>query len=533
MWNDQVFSPGEIVLFSTHFCTGEPGEWIVLQTNEEEGTALIAATESVGRVPYNKNENESVTWENCYLRTWLNKVFFYYFRAKEKASILENETPVSDDGSKTTSDYVFILSESEVNRLFKDNEERVLLCSHEFNKIWYRVGGWRDSSSWWLRGSSFPDEKSKKQVVPICSPDGELGYQHNVNSKTTGVRPCMWVYQSALKKKNEIELEFLNARLLERNRKSLVTYDFDEERSKTILAEFLDYDTNQTYIIFQDEGGPSIARVELNYDVSHAVEEKARILSDVLSRRPYREVMEKTQFKVDERRVLSSMFQDAWMPSVERVKQYRSSKSKTRTVEFDESGDYIIKLGKYENEDLYWRIIRNNADKAYCLCEIGLRSDTFMDEEYDDSCYWENSKIRQWLNNEFYHDAFSDKEKKHLVTIQTEKESLFSPATFDTVFLMSASEASYLLPSPYERLLKGTPDEISLTRKLGINDYEGDWWWLRTGGLKRDSFCCVGPSGEIDRNGGWGHSVVCAIRPAIIVDLYDSDILISKRMSRS
>ena len=209
MWSDRVFSPGEIVLFSTHFCTGEPGEWIVLRTNEEEGTALISATESVGRVPYNKIDDEPVTWENCYLRTWLNKVFFYYFRTKEKAAIRETETPVSDDGSKTTRDYVFILSESEANTLFKDNEERVLLCNHEFNKIWYRVGGWRDSSSWWLRADSTVDEKSKKQVAPVCSPDGDLGYHHNTNSKTTGVRPCIWVDQSALRKKNEIELEFL------------------------------------------------------------------------------------------------------------------------------------------------------------------------------------------------------------------------------------------------------------------------------------------------------------------------------------
>lgn len=239
--------------------------------------------------------------------------------------------------------------------------------------------------------------------------------------------------------------------------------------------------------------------------------------------------MDKTQFKVDEKHVLSSMFQEAWMPSKKRIRQYRSSESKSRTIEFDDSGDYIIKFGMYEGEDLYWRILRNNADKVYCLCEYGIRSDTFMDEGHDDSCYWEDSQIRQWLNNEFYQEVFSDQEKKHLVTIQTEKETMFSSATFDTVFLMSAAEASYLLPSSRERCLKGTPDEISLTQRYGVYEYEGDWWWLRTSGLKRDSFCCVSPTGEIDRNGEWGHSIVCAIRPAIVVDLYDSNIQIIKR----
>ena len=148
---------------------------------------------------------ETISWKNCYLRTWLNKVFFYQFHAKEKASIIEKDIPVPENGSETVKDHVFILSKSEASELFKDDEERVLLCSHEFNKIWYRVEGWRDSSSWWLRGPVVLDENSKKLVAPICSPEGKLGSNHNVESKMTGVPPCMWVYQSALKKKPEID----------------------------------------------------------------------------------------------------------------------------------------------------------------------------------------------------------------------------------------------------------------------------------------------------------------------------------------
>ena len=531
MWSEGWIHPGEIVLFGSNNFSREPGEWIVLRTNGEEGTALIASVKSVGCVPYHKETNGSVSWDNCFLRIWLNKIFCNFFSDREKEAIREQDTPVSRDGRKTVRDRVFILSEAEAEQLLKDREERILYCPPEYNYDCHRDEDFHDSAVWWLREPMTRDEKTGMPEIPVCSAYGEFGVLRKIDSRKVGVRACMWVDMQALKKKPEPGLDFLRVRLLEKSRDRLFTNDLGEERLKKVLAEYVDCVTHESYVVFEDDGGPNVARITLDYDISPKEEKKARELMEILDRRPYREVVLKTQMKEDEREVLSSMFQEAWMPTEERIRQYWSPESRTRTPEFDESGSYCVKMGRYGGKDLYWRILRNNADVAYCLCETGICSDTFMEDDGSDgSFYWEDSMLRWWLNKDFLHEAFSEEERKHLVTVRTEKDSLYSPAAHDAVFLMSAAEASYLLPAPKERILRGTPDDVSLSKKLGLNaESEGDWWWLRTKGLDRDSFCCVSPEGEIDRNGAWGHSVVCAVRPAIVVDLYDSEIPIVRR----
>ena len=130
MWNEGWIHPGEIVLFGSNNFSREPGEWIVLRTNGEEGTALIASVKSVGCVPYHKETNGSVSWDNCFLRIWLNKIFCNFFSDREKEAIREQDTPVSRDGRKTVRDRVFILSEAEAEQLLKDREERILYITH-------------------------------------------------------------------------------------------------------------------------------------------------------------------------------------------------------------------------------------------------------------------------------------------------------------------------------------------------------------------------------------------------------------------
>lgn len=531
MRNGNCIQPGEIVLFGRHFISDEPGEWIVLRTDGPEDTVLIAATESAGCVPYQKGRKGLVSWEDSFLRTWLNRIFYYYFIDTEKAAIHECDTPVSEDGTKTVRDRVFILSEAEASQLLKDREERVLRCCPEYNYTWHRATDWHDSVGWWLRADAVRSEKGNGPEIPVCSADGEFGIRRETSSEVTGVRPCMWVDRRALQKKPLSAVRRLGAVLVEKGREKMRVNDFGEERVRDVLAEFVDSETNESYVIFRDNRGPAAARVMLDFDISPAAEKKAEAIAEMLSRRPYREVMAKTQFGADERKVLEFLSQKALMPTKERVRQCWSAESRTRAPELDESGGYCVRMGRYAGRDLYWRILRNNGDTAYCLCETGILSETFMDEEGPiEGCYWENSMLREWLNGEFLQEAFSESEKRHLITVRTEKDTLHSSGTHDTVFLMSAAEVSCLLPDPGERLLSGTPDDVSLTGKICMDsDLTGDWWWLRTGGLEEDCFCCVSPSGEIDRQGAWGHSEVCAVRPAVMVDLYDSDFPIIRR----
>lgn len=517
LWDNQGIQPGDIVIFGTHFCTGRPGEWIVLQINDEEESALIAATESVGRIPYNKDNTKPITWENCYLRSWLNKSYFTYFRASEKASVCEASIPASDKSDKNVQDYVFILSEGETKALYKTKEERILLSSNELNTIHIRLDGWREVSNSWLRADSTANEIGVEEI-PICDCSGDFGTSNKVDSKNTGVRPCMWVVQSALKKKEEPAINNLNIRLLEKDRDYLVLFDDEgQEYSEPICAEFLDYDTKKRYVALADINSPRVLQVELNGFIDHQVEEKAQVLENLLRRRPYREIVEMTQRKIDEKEILSLIVQPAWMPT-----------AGLHYPQIDESGRYMIKVGNCNGKALYWRVIFRNGNKALALCEQGIYSDTFMDDE-DDDIGWENSRIRFRLNDEFYNEVFSDDEKNQIMKVRTLDESITGIPVYDNVFLLSAAEVNCLMPTKKERIISGTPDDVSLTHKLGILENKGDWWWLRSKGRGREHICCVSPEGEIDRQGGWGHSDVCAIRPAILVELIEYKFEVKRR----
>ena len=88
----------------------------------------------------------------------------------------------------------------------------------------------------------------------------------------------------------------------------------------------------------------------------------------------------------------------------------------------------------------------------------------------------------------------------------------------DHVFLLSDAAINVFFPTAFSRIIRNTPDDASINPKSTKKNI-GDWWWTRTPGRKRENIICVDPNGEIDRNGRWSFSDVCAIRPALILNL--------------
>ncbi len=322
--------------------------------------------------------------------------------------------------------------------------------------------------------------------------------------------------RSVLQPVDELGLEYLNVRLLEKSTDHYVTFDEDgREISLPVSAEFLDYDTKKRYLLLEGSSMRDVVQVNLEYYVEHSVQEKAKVVDSLVSRIPYHELMDLTQFRMDRKEVLTSVIQPAWMPAGE-----------LRYPDVDESGRFMFRIGSRDGSDLWWRVILRNGNKALCLCDKGLFSDTFMEDDGGEDFSWEESRIRQLLNDEFYDSAFSAEEKKHIMEVRTETGTWTDFPVFDRVFLLSAAEVNCLLPSRMDRMISGTPDNVSLSRYPGI----GDWWWTRSRGLRRERFCCVSPDGEIDRQGAWGRSDVCAVRPAILVDLAGSGFEVMERM---
>jgi len=106
----------------------EPIEWLVLEV--EDDRALLLSRYSLDNVAYTEEKKE-ITWEESYLREWLNKDFYKEaFIKSEKNAILETEISLYEDeddaeegASTTTEDKVFVLNPYEAWDYFAEGEE--------------------------------------------------------------------------------------------------------------------------------------------------------------------------------------------------------------------------------------------------------------------------------------------------------------------------------------------------------------------------------------------------------------------------
>ncbi|MDR0874923.1 MAG: DUF6273 domain-containing protein [Clostridiales Family XIII bacterium] len=151
---------GSIVTFGDY-------EWIVL--DKAENKLLIITRDIVGKRVYD-NSRQSVTWETCTLRKYLNEEFYDKFSAVEKTLI--TETSVVNAGNDTK-DKIFLLSVDEAKEYFDGNDDRN--CGDRW---------------WWLRSPG--DDGSS--LAAFVNHDGSVGDDGViVISGHGGVRPALWL----------------------------------------------------------------------------------------------------------------------------------------------------------------------------------------------------------------------------------------------------------------------------------------------------------------------------------------------------
>ena len=120
---------GDLVLFGKY-------EWYIIYKTDENCT--LFCKETVRAKSYH-DECVPITWENCYLRRWLNEEFINEFTAEETALIAYttivnsgNAKYKTKDGNNTV-DRIFLLSLDEATQYFADDKSRAI------------------GSRWWLR----------------------------------------------------------------------------------------------------------------------------------------------------------------------------------------------------------------------------------------------------------------------------------------------------------------------------------------------------------------------------------------------
>lgn len=192
-------------------------------------------------------------------------------------------------------------------------------------------------------------------------------------------------------------------------------------------------------------------------------------------------------------------------------------------------GDFVV-FGTFEqdndssngSEAIEWRVLAVEDGRVLLLSRYALDVQPFNDT--DDSVTWETCTLRDWLNSDFFSEAFSETEQAHIATTTvTADENLGYNISAgndvqDKVFLLSSGETLEYLPESNDRLC--VPTAYTLSRSRGLQD-DRVCWWLRTPGRDLEKASCVAESGGLRSLGNSVDSTQTAVRPAIWVDLGD------------
>lgn len=200
--------------------------------------------------------------------------------------------------------------------------------------------------------------------------------------------------------------------------------------------------------------------------------------------------------------------------------------------EIDDTLQFSDKLifGRYptgpngEIEEILWRVIAVEEDSILLLSEFLLDARNFHEENVE--VCWASCNLRQWMNTEFYDQAFSKEEKDRILT---RKIGMRKNWRYDTdcgaeieaaVFLLSVDElylyftenpeSAYYLENPDDPFQKVGPESFMLAkytryaqeRTKYTNPRSGaGWWWLRTSGKDNTKVAVVTSTPQVSMEG--------------------------------
>lgn len=194
----------------------------------------------------------------------------------------------------------------------------------------------------------------------------------------------------------------------------------------------------------------------------------------------------------------------------------------------DTNGD-----GKADQDDakqpIKWRVLSVNGTDAFLLADQNLDCQKY--HEISTPVTWETCTLRQWLNSEFYQNAFNNREQNAVLTTLVVNENNPSHGTpggnytSDKVYLLSISEAGNASYGFHR-----TDTVNSETREAKNSVYAKDqgayhanngnsWWWLRTPGNHSESAADVGYFGKIYHDGFGVSYRRNAVRPVLHLNI--------------
>ena len=189
--------------------------------------------------------------------------------------------------------------------------------------------------------------------------------------------------------------------------------------------------------------------------------------------------------------------------------------------------DDIIYFGKYEQDNirlngkevLEWKVLCVEDGKVLVATKYVV--DCCVYYTGDGEATWENSDLRQWMNQDFFNSAFSAEEQSRIATttvIAEENPKHDTPQgkdTLDKIFAPSLREFdAYLALRDWDG---SAPTRYAAKKNLFYVDGTSRWW-LRTTGSKEDRVAFTwGPFGESD--GIYGGKTSIGVRPLMWIEM--------------
>ena len=181
----------------------------------------------------------------------------------------------------------------------------------------------------------------------------------------------------------------------------------------------------------------------------------------------------------------------------------------------------IVRLGNYHGT-VQWIVLEKQDGKVLLISKCCIDAKPY-NEEYA-PVTWETCTLRQWLNDDFFNEAFSEKEKE--LICDTHLQNPDNPEygtdggndTTDKVFLLSIDETSKYLSDKIVRKAEAT--DYAKDKGIFVSEENGkSWWWMRSPGS--DDLCasCMGNDGFVHGDGQMIEDRTCGVRPAMWVNI--------------
>ena len=475
----------------------EPIKWRVLE--KKDGALFLMSAYGLDTHAYH-SVKENVTWETSEIRAWLNQEFYETaFTKEEQEAIREELVKNGGRSGNDTTDKIYLLSGEEVT-----TEGKYGFCSYgNFEGDATPVTHTRqikptqyvsNNVGWWLRTNS---DKYVQQTMQVFT----TGYRCPLGKVNTMEALCVPVLH--IDTSSDTWIDELTC-VKKEAKETLDTYKSSYEYMVN------DWTKVQAGIASGETQIAAAAGVEA---VNAALERAKQDIDGIKTYAQYQEEeWSKAQVKPTAAAIHNPTAPSANEDAAKWDYVYLGSYPQTEVdaselnlqgVTFDENGDAEIEGEKYrrykENgysntycyykwEPIRWRVLGKKLNKKnntlLLMADIGLDAESYAFAE--DGSGWAGCGLREFLNNTFYHTAFSVEEQKAIVAREDAEQfgNVNAEEGKDKIYILSQEEAMNLSygfinneQSSPSRQVKSS--DYARNKKYRYDVADKCWWWLR------------------------------------------------------